>query len=263
MPNKYAVIIFICSLAFAATTVFLLCLLQPKSHQITQSDPAKGSQKYGLDAYEALAGLPIKKKRELQSIHNPQIGHEFEKRIEPFYHEWAEMGLSPRSIRPADNIEIESSEEERWNKFIDDRKTNLPNQALPMARVLYWQDQLDTCTAYKSILCHKALSYWMTVNGLNVANIFKHGRRRLDDQKDGLDDESSCRTPNVKDPNCTRDAILSRNKDEIDQFNEIQILNASKAGKELENADGRINLAKAQIEAQKADLASGFIIDTK
>ena len=175
MPNKYAVIIFICSLAFAATTVFLLCLLQPKSHQIAPSDSVKGSQKYGLDAYEALAGLPIKKKREIQSTHISQIGHEYEKRIEPFYHEWAEMGLSVRSIRPVGIMGTENSEEERWDKFINDRKGNLPKQVLPMARVSYWQDQSDICTAYKSILCHKALSYWMTMNGLNVANIVKHG----------------------------------------------------------------------------------------
>lgn len=260
MPNKYAVIIFICSLAFAATTVFLLCLLQPKTHQKTQSDAGKGSLKYGLDAYEALAGLPIKK-RETTRTRIQQPGYEFEKRIEPFYEEWAEMGLSVRSIRPIENLDGENGS--IWNKYINSRKTELPKQIIPMARVMYWQDQLDACEAYKSILCHKAISYWMTMNGLNVANIVNHGRRQTNIEGGDIAGESVCKTANVKDPNCTREAPSSQNEGGIDQFSEFQILNASKAGSEIENADARINVAEAEDRAQKANLKPGFIIDTK
>lgn len=254
MPNKYAVIIFICSLAFAATTVFLLCLLQPKSHRISQSDSSKGSTKYGLDAYEALAGLPIKKR------HQPEgTRYKIEKRNEPLYDEWAEMGLSVRSIRPISNYK------ENWQEIFETKNENLPKNILPMSRVLYWQDQLNACEAYKSILCQKAISYWMNMNGLNIANIVKHGRRQvIGGGIDGVKEEIACETPNIKDPNCTRQTILLRNKEGIDQFNdEIQLLNESKAGTELESEDGKINLVEAQDQAQKAGLAPGFIIDTK
>lgn len=271
MPNKYAVIIFIFSLAFAATTVFLLCLLQPKRNEPSSSRD-KGGSKNGLDAYEALAGLPIKKRTIPQYIRWKNVdqpeshlitNHQI---VEPFLDEWAEMGYSVRSIRRSD--EIKKKKRENWQDFIEMRKLDVSqhNQKIvPMARVLYWQDQLEACKVYKSIFCQKAKSYWMMMNGLQVANIVKHGRRELenDDQTGRIEKDNLCDIFNVKNPNCTRQAIIVQNRKDSNRSEDLRMMNESKAGTGLESIDGTINLSKAQLQAQEAGLAPGFLIDTK
>jgi hypothetical protein len=57
MQQRYAALLLLAAILFAGATVFSLCLLQPKRQHSSPS-----TKKYGLDAYNALAGLPIRKR---------------------------------------------------------------------------------------------------------------------------------------------------------------------------------------------------------
>lgn len=88
MQQRYALIILLASVLFAGGTIFSLCLMQPKrEHQ------APSKAKYGFDAYDALAGLPIRRRSGgsvippmamMQTVSEPSAGKrstEFERQL--------------------------------------------------------------------------------------------------------------------------------------------------------------------------------------